>query len=66
MSEDCGLLIFEVTEGRILPLPIANQQSSLKQLSIPPLGKQNGAIPLGPLSQAPCKNPPWPAIQIPT
>jgi hypothetical protein len=27
MSDDCGLLVFEVTAGRILPLPIANQQS---------------------------------------
>jgi hypothetical protein len=27
MNDDCWLLIFEVTAGRILHLPITNQQS---------------------------------------
>jgi hypothetical protein len=40
MSDDCGLLIFEVIEGKILPLPIANQQSSLiNRQFFPSVGK---------------------------
>jgi hypothetical protein len=47
--DDCGLLIFEVTEGRILSLPIANQQSSIinHQSSILP------TIPLVPVRMPP-------------
>jgi hypothetical protein len=32
MSDDCGLLIFEVTDGRILPLP---PRSGLRRVNIP-------------------------------
>jgi hypothetical protein len=55
-------LIFEVTEGRILPLPINNQQSTINNRQFfTPTGKYN-PIPMGFIGfiiPAPCKNPPW-------
>ena len=44
MNDDCGFLIFEVTGGRILPLPIANQQSSLINRQFFPLVAIPGSV----------------------
>jgi hypothetical protein len=55
-------LIFEVTEGRILPLPIANQQSSISNRQFfPSSGKTaqslwDSSVPSSRLRE---KNPPW-------
>jgi hypothetical protein len=52
-------LIFEVTGGRILSLPIKNQQSSFINRQFF-LGEcHNGTTSLRTVIQAPCKNPPW-------
>ncbi len=44
MNDDCGFLIFEVTGGRILSLPIKNQQSSLNNRQFFPLVAILGSV----------------------
>jgi hypothetical protein len=52
-------LIFEVTAGQTLPLPITNQQASIvNHQFFPPAGKTTPMELIGSIIPAQCKNPP--------